>query len=43
LRQTEAKTLQQLGFPPSHAIKTRSGRPVPIFKRGSPLLALTGG
>lgn len=38
-----ATILGQLGFPPSHSISTRSGRPVPIFKHGTPVQALTAG
>ncbi|HVX10416.1 MAG TPA: DUF1501 domain-containing protein [Pirellulales bacterium] len=37
-----ATILEQLGFPPSHAVSTRSGRPIPIFKKGNPVAALTG-
>jgi hypothetical protein len=36
-----ATIFQQLGFPPSHAITTRSGRPVAIFKKGRPIPTLT--
>lgn len=38
-----ATILGQLGFPPSHSISTLSGRPVPIFKHGTPVQALTSG
>lgn len=38
-----ATILGQLGFPPSHSVSTRSGRPVPIFKRGAAVPALTAG
>ena len=37
-----ATILNQLGFPPSHAVVTRSGRPVPIFKKGRPIPAFAG-
>lgn len=33
----------QLGFPPSQPITTRSGRPVAIFKQGTPVSELVGG
>jgi uncharacterized protein (DUF1501 family) len=36
-----ATIFEQLGFLPSHAVLTRTGRPVPIFKKGNPVAALT--
>lgn len=35
-----ATIFQQLGFPPTQAMLTRTGRPVPIFKKGRPITAL---
>ncbi|HVA49698.1 MAG TPA: DUF1501 domain-containing protein [Pirellulales bacterium] len=38
-----ATILQRLGFAPAHTVLTRSGRPIPIFKNGNPVQALTSG
>jgi hypothetical protein len=32
-----ATIFQQLGFPPRHALPTRSGRPILLFKNGTPI------
>lgn len=35
-----ATIFQQLGFAPAHALQTRSGRPVPLFRNGKPIAGL---
>ncbi len=35
-----ATLFRQLGFPPTQTVTTRAGRPVPLFRRGTPIDAL---
>jgi hypothetical protein len=35
-----ATLFAQLGFPPTHALTTRTGRPVPLFRHGVPIAGL---